>query len=1772
MGKAKISAVIALDGEKQFNAAVTSVNKDLTKLRSESKLIKEEFAGQANSLEALKAKHENLKKTLETHKKKVEAVNNGLKHAKDDYEKVGNKLEELEKNYHQAAEKMSEMEKNSDTTEEALEKQRAEVERLSKGLDKSRDNYKRAEERIKAWETKLNNAKAELIKSSNALKDNEKLMEEAKESTDKCAKSIDEYGKKTKIAVESTLRWQEAFKGSAAGEAVEQVTEKVIELGKEAANTAKEMESAEKQVQASTGASAEAAERYSGIMKELYAGNYGEGFDDISEALSTVRQNMQELSEVELKNITEDAITLRDTFGMDYQEQIRAAKMLMDTFGLSSKEAYNLIAQGAQEGLNKNGDMLDVINEYSVHYKNMGTSAEEFMNSLVNGTAAGTFSVDKLGDAYKEFGIRVKDTASSTTEAYELLNLDADEMRQKFAAGGESAKAATQEVVQALFGMDDQVKQNQAGVDLFGTMWEDMGMDAIQAITNLNGEMSVTENTMKSIKDIKYSDMGSQISEIAREIQMKLAEPLEKKWMPVVRDGLEIVSDNIELISTGTMGLASAAGLWKISQTKAGEEVIKVLKTLIFTRGADVTATGAQTVATGAQTIATKAATTAQTAFNAAMGMNPIAKIVLAIVAAAGAYKALEKAVVNSDAELKENKETVDGLCTEMDSLKQSTEEAQRAREESLEDIQAEYGAYEVMAEKLTALSEKENKTNGEKALMKSYIDQLNEAIPELNLAIDEQTGKLNLNSKSIQEVIKANKERLMVEAQESMMGEILQEQMQAEIELAKIQEARGKVEQKQKDLDNEYARNLEISSQNMERYGQSTEKTGMTWVEYKMKQRECKKELEKLDEELEEAQGTADEAADEYDKVAEAVGNVAEKNGIAAESAQQNGDASTQAAAKITEAYSEMEDGIKKSLEGTADIFDEFNAGQEVSTEEMLANLDSQEKGLTEWKDNLKILAGAAGQGMTEEFFQYLVQMGPQGANAVAELSAAFQNGEPEFKAICDKYKTVLKLEDETASQITGSYYDTGMNSAQGMKKGIEDGTAAAEEAARQMASRVMQAGKVTLQVNSPSKRMRNELGVWVPRGLAQGIQDATPEAEKSAQDMAASTLAAAQKELDIHSPSKKFQKGVGEKIPEGIAEGVKKKSGIARKETEKLTKDIHKSASKLAEAMEKKGNFGVSNKTKEGAKKSASKYSREVLEAATEWFGKYKQQHETTAEDEVTFWTKIRKQLKKGTAAYKEATQNIKDAKKTAAQEKLSASDKALSQYKVYYEVSAKAEVDYWNTVRKQFKKGTDERIEADQKYYEAKENLNSQLESLNEEYVQNCADVQQRLKDDIQSLTDEYNNAVKDRADSIYSSFNLFDEFQSQSASGATLLHNLKTQVAGIADWELQLENLTDRGLPTGLLDELKEMGPEASASLHALNSLTDEQLKEYADLWKQKKDLAQSQAVKDMEPMRQETQQEINTLVKEARQELKELKSGYDEAVSELNTDISSALKKVANSTKKVGEDATAELIAGIKKGAKKKSTKADLDEAQTDIKKNLGKLKKAGKEIGNDTLEGILKGLNNKKTMQKSAKQFIDDLKKEIQAAAEIHSPSRLFKREIGLQLPAGVGEGIEEGTKGAEKKGAEMVKDLLNSYKEQMNVKKQEIQESSSKLLENGITGISMKENAKNVINSYKEELEKQEKSLQEYRYQMSTERGVEAVNNLISAPVQQNTNINIDNSSVIAVMGEILSTMQQYLPEMADRQLVMDTGQTVGALSSGISAEFAIMSRRMRR
>lgn len=349
---------------------------------------------------------------------------------------------------------------------------------------------------------------------------------EAKASLGEFKESLGEAKDSTgKFSDFSKLKW------AAVGTAVLAVGKALFEVGKAAVQFADEYKASCNSLQAQTGATDEEMQGLSETMKNIYANNYGEDFQDIADSLAQVRQQTDLTGEA-LQTATENAIALRDTFGFEVNESVRSADMMMKQFGITSDEAFNLIAQGAQKGLDKNGDLLDTINEYSVHFAQLGYDAEDMFNMLVNGAEAGTFSVDKLGDAVKEFGIRVKD--GTADNAFQKLGMDVEATKQAFASGGEAAKTAMNDVCTALFAMEDPVEQNILGVEMFGTMWEDLGVEGVKALTDLNGEISATSDAMGKIKEIKYDDLGTAFEGIGRILKSELLLPLGEMLLPLL--------------------------------------------------------------------------------------------------------------------------------------------------------------------------------------------------------------------------------------------------------------------------------------------------------------------------------------------------------------------------------------------------------------------------------------------------------------------------------------------------------------------------------------------------------------------------------------------------------------------------------------------------------------------------------------------------------------------------------------------------------------------------------------------------------------------------------------------------------------------------------------------------------------------------------------------------------------------------------------------------------------------------------------------------------------------------------------------------------------------------------------------------------------------------------------------------------------------------------------------------------------------------------------
>lgn len=420
----------------------------------------------------------------------------------------------------------------------------------SESVAKMAQKYEELQRDLQEAHTRISGLEAELERLGNETEDNSEKFEALGDSASK-------MGDMLKTAISGAV----AFFG------VSKVTE-AIDSELKAVN----------QFQARVGASSKEMKEYRSEIKDLYNDGMGESLEDVANSLATIKTSTNLVGK-ELVSTTHNALLLRDTFDFDVGESTRAVKMMMDQFNLSSETAYNLITQGAQKGLNKNDDLLDTINEYSVHFKQLGFSADEMFNMLENGAKSGTFSVDKLGDTIKEFGIRAIDGSDTTVTAFKMAGLNADSMAKKFSKGGSDAKEAFTETIKALKDMKDPIEQNTAGVNLFGTMWEDLGAKGVFAISNLNGEISSTSDALEKMNEVKYEDLGSTFTVFGRNIMSSFTEgitsdsgdliesirDLQEKIMPDIKEAGEVVGNIVEKGIDGIDYITKHTELFKVS-------------------------------------------------------------------------------------------------------------------------------------------------------------------------------------------------------------------------------------------------------------------------------------------------------------------------------------------------------------------------------------------------------------------------------------------------------------------------------------------------------------------------------------------------------------------------------------------------------------------------------------------------------------------------------------------------------------------------------------------------------------------------------------------------------------------------------------------------------------------------------------------------------------------------------------------------------------------------------------------------------------------------------------------------------------------------------------------------------------------------------------------------------------------------------------------------------------------------------------------------------
>ena len=320
----------------------------------------------------------------------------------------------------------------------------------------------------------------------------------------------------------------------------------LVVAGAAAINMASDINGATNDISAQLGISKEQAEGFEGVMKGVFANNFGEDFNDISSAVVSMQQNLKDLTPASgeaQQSLLEGAFAIRDAFDVDVGETMQATSSLMREFGLTSQEATDFLTAGMQQGLNASDDFLETINEYSTQFSEGGATASEFFSVMESGMQGGALGTDKAADAFKEFRVRIQDGSDTTAEALGAIGINAEELTASMADGSVTASDAFQLVVDKLGEVDDQNVLIQSGVALMGGQFEDLGQDAVLAISTVTASVEEMAGTTESLNQ-QYEDLPAMIQGVWRGLLVAI-EPAGDALLNVANQIMPTVSDFI---------------------------------------------------------------------------------------------------------------------------------------------------------------------------------------------------------------------------------------------------------------------------------------------------------------------------------------------------------------------------------------------------------------------------------------------------------------------------------------------------------------------------------------------------------------------------------------------------------------------------------------------------------------------------------------------------------------------------------------------------------------------------------------------------------------------------------------------------------------------------------------------------------------------------------------------------------------------------------------------------------------------------------------------------------------------------------------------------------------------------------------------------------------------------------------------------------------------------------------------------------------------------
>lgn len=609
--KAQIEFSVVTEG---FDAGIKKMNAGLKTTNKELRLNAEQMKGASDASGLLQERQQLLKNGLAASREKITLINkelqtaeqllgknskeyhtlsNSLISARTEQQKIINELQRVNDKIAENSRKTQEQEAENRSLARSYKGLLDEIEQQKVKMQGLKEEYQGVILKTSKNSQEAKALEKEIKELSKSLNKNESELKRVEDAANKVSGEFDNAG-------DSALGFADVLKANVLGgailEGIKGLASGIKDISGNMLGLGIDSQKSLNTFAAKTGAAGKELEGMDEAIKDIYRNNFGESLEEIAGDMAAVKHVTGQTGE-ELKKSTQNVKSLSETFDMDMGESIRGVQGLIYQFGLDSGEAFDLMAAGAQNGLDYTGELGDNIAEYGGKFQQAGYTAKEYFQLLENGSSNGAYNLDKVNDAINEVTNRLAD--GTLEKSMDSINQKTGELEEgtgnwgkgvedlfkQWQQGGATQKQVIDAIVEDIKNTENQQEKLNKAALAFGTMGEDGNMKFIESLTSVGKTFEDTKGTMEELNKVKYDDLGSAITEIKRNIEVDVLEPIEDRLFPALSDlaantdfskfgdaavkGIEGIMDAVEFVvehkdafvplAAGIAGVAGAA-------------------------------------------------------------------------------------------------------------------------------------------------------------------------------------------------------------------------------------------------------------------------------------------------------------------------------------------------------------------------------------------------------------------------------------------------------------------------------------------------------------------------------------------------------------------------------------------------------------------------------------------------------------------------------------------------------------------------------------------------------------------------------------------------------------------------------------------------------------------------------------------------------------------------------------------------------------------------------------------------------------------------------------------------------------------------------------------------------------------------------------------------------------------------------------------------------------------------------------------------------------